>query len=77
MQCSLCAVRFIIGEQYCAVHLIVVIVLDIVVVVAIIVVVLVQCILGAVHLIIGTMDNQWRVEWSVVTQNFASKMKYF
>ena len=38
--------------------------------------VLVQCILGAVHLIIGTMDNQWRVEWSVVTQNFASKMKF-
>ena len=79
MQCSLCAVGFIIGEQYCAraVHFIAVIVLEIVVVVGIIVVVLVQCILGAVHLIIGTMDNQWRVEWSVVTQNFASKMKYF
>ena len=75
VQCSLCAVYFIIGKQYCAVHLsgnsfrngssgwnn----------------VVLVQCILGAVHLIIGTMEDQRRLEWSVVTQNFASKMKYF
>ena len=44
VQCSLCAVRFIIGEQYCAVRLIVVIVLEIVVVVGIIIViVLVQC----------------------------------
>ena len=76
-QCSLCAVYFIIGEQYCAVRLNVEVVLEIVVVVGIIVVVLVQCILGAVHLIIGTMEDQWRVEWSVVTQNFASKMKYF
>ena len=61
MQCSLCAVGFIIGEQYCAraVHFIAVIVLEIVVVVGIIVVVLVQCILGAVHLIIGTMEDQW------------------
>ena len=79
VQCSLCAVRFIIGAILCCSphsgnsfrnsssgrnnnsHS----------------TSAVQCILGAVHLIIGTMEDQWRVEWSVVTENFASMMKYF